>query len=111
MKIEHVNGCEVDTDILPDVDAMLMEESKKLHETFAKYNRQLCLIGEMKGSNDSTKCGCVFFHIGHPKMEKEESAINYDKFMRSIHNFVFGFTNGAYILGSNPNFEPPTSSL
>jgi hypothetical protein len=31
MKIEHITGTSVETDKLPDVDALLMEESQKLH--------------------------------------------------------------------------------
>jgi len=69
MKIEHLTGTSVDTDSLPDVDALLMEESKKLHALFSQYNRQLLLIGEMKASKTrSHQEGCSFFHI----MEKQE---------------------------------------
>jgi hypothetical protein len=64
MEIKHVNGKSVETDKLPDVDAILMEESQKLHAIFKKYNRQLFLVGEMKSREDSkTINGCVFFHV------------------------------------------------
>ena len=32
MKIDHASGTSVETDKLPDVDAILMEESQKLHQ-------------------------------------------------------------------------------
>ncbi len=54
MKIKHVDGREVDTDTLSDVDSLLMEKSKELHELFAMYNRQLFLVGEMRGHPSNT---------------------------------------------------------
>lgn len=64
MEIKHVTGTSVETDKLPDVDALLMEESKKLHTLFKQYNRQLFLVGEMRAKEEQpTIQGCVFFHV------------------------------------------------
>jgi|FAXJ01.1.fsa_nt_gi hypothetical protein len=77
MKIEHINGNTVDTDKLPDVDALLMEASKVLHEQFSRYNRQLFLVGEMKSTEDkSARNDCVFFHVGVPGSEKQPEEFN-----------------------------------
>ena len=76
MKFKHVDGRTVDTDKLPDVDALLMEESKKLYEQFLKYNRQLFLVGEMKGEEDTTAInGCAFFNPGTSCLTKDPEAM------------------------------------
>ena len=100
MKLEHVNGKSVETDKLPDVDALLMEESKKLHEQFAKYNRQLFLVGEMKSMEDKTPSnGCVFFHVGEPGIDKNPEVMQkavglyygrIDGYIRSMSNHSLG---------------------
>ena len=80
MKVEYVNGKSVDTDKLPDVDALLLEGSKELHALFVKYNRQLFLVGEMKSMEDKTASnGCVFFHVGNMNIEE-----NPEEFKKAI---------------------------
>ena len=76
MKIEHANGLSVETNELPDVDAILMEESQKIHALFKKYNRQMFLVGEMRGMNDKNfvNGGCVFFYI-MPELHGKTSVI------------------------------------
>jgi hypothetical protein len=100
MEIKHVNGNTVDTDKLPDVDALLMEASKELHSLFAKYNRQLFLVGEMKSTEDNpTSNGCMFFHLGALGLEKDPESIQkaagmyygrIDGYIRSMSNHTLG---------------------
>jgi hypothetical protein len=100
MKLEHVNGKTVETDKLPDVDALLMEASKGLHELFAKYNRQLFLVGEMKSTEDKPASnGCVFFHLGEPGIDKNPEVMQkavglyygrIDGYIRSMSNHSLG---------------------
>ena len=100
MEIKHADGKKVDTDKLPDVDALLMEESKKLHTLFKQYNRQLFLVGEMKGKEgQATIQGCVFFHIMpettpvDPREFRKASGIYWvrvDGYIRSMTNYQLG---------------------
>lgn len=100
MEITHVTGKTVDTDKLPDVDALLMEASKELHSLFAKYNRQLFLVGEMKSTEDKTATnGCSFFHLGAPELQKDPEAMQkaagmyygrLDGYIRGMSNHTLG---------------------
>lgn len=105
MKIEHVTGTSIETDTLPDVDAMLMEESKKLHALFAKYNRQLFIAGEMKPSETLTaKDGCVFFHVGPPEIKDnpDEFANAWNSYYSRLDRFIRGLSNGTLGIGRIP---------
>ncbi len=98
MKITHADGVIVDTDKLCDVDALLLEESAKLHKLFAKYNRQLLLLGEMKGSDEfnMNKSGTSFFHIMDPNVTvtPEVRDEKYNKYISRIHGFVQTISQG-----------------
>ena len=97
MEITHIDGRTVNTDELADVDAILMEESAKLHKLFAKYNRQLTLVGEMKGGKDG-RGSCCFFHLGQPEDSPEKMQENFDKYMSRLSWFVSGFSRGHYTI-------------
>ena len=92
MIIEHVNAKSVDTDKLPDVDAQLLEESKKLQELYAKYNRQLLMVTETRGSNETLSTECAFYHIGPLTMTKEESQNAHTKFIARIDDAIRGLS-------------------
>jgi hypothetical protein len=105
MKLEHTNGETVNTDNLPDVDALLMEASKALHEQFAKYNRQLLLVGEMKSTEDkSSSDGCVFFHVGEPGIEKNPEVFNkaIGRYYERINGYVRMMSNHSLGIGRIP---------
>ena len=105
MKIKHVTGTSVDTDTLPDVDALLMEESKKLHGLFAQYNRQLFLTGEMKPSEKITaQQGCVFFHIGSPGLQNspEEHGKAINIYYSRLDAHIKSLTGGQLGIGRIP---------
>lgn len=103
MEIKHLTGGVVDTDKLNDVDAILMEESAKLHKLFSQYNRQLFLIGEMKATKDtSTEEGCAFFHIDN-KISEDTSVVAkaFNRFIGRIDGFLRTFTRGQLIISKN----------
>jgi hypothetical protein len=110
MEINHLNGESVDTDKLGDVDAILMEESYKLHTLFAKYNRQLFLIGEMNATKDtSSEEGCAFFHVDN-KVSDDISVVakTFNKFVGRIDRFLRTFTRGQLFISQN--IVPPSES-
>ncbi len=120
MEIKHVNGEVVDTDKLSDVDAILMEESKKLHLLFQKYNRQLFLVGEMKGKEEAKFRGSVFFHI--MPLGPEGSTVDVEEYKKAAGIYwgrvdaqVRGMTNHQLGIGVipppqvQPWPEPPKS--
>ena len=105
MKVEHVTGTSVETNNLPDVDAHLMEESKKLHETFAKYNRQLFLVGEMKSTtNNVANSGCVFFHVGQKGIEDDAEAFKLaiGRYYGRIDGYIRSMSNQRLGIGQIP---------
>lgn len=105
MKITHTNGDGCDTNTLPDVDAMLMEKSKELHELFSTYNRQLLLVGEMKAADGkSSESGCAFFHVAKVGTPQEEIAKGYGKFWWRANGFILGMTEGNLCVA--PNIKP-----
>lgn len=100
MEIKHCGGTSVETDKLPDVDALLMEESKKLHGLFKQYNRQLFLVGEMKAKEQMPSIrGCVFFHImpESPEDPKKVDPEMYGKasgvYWGRVDGYIRGMTN------------------
>lgn len=100
MKITHVDGVTVDTDTLSDIDALLMEESKKLHELYAKYNRQLFLVGEMKNHPDSTaKQGGVFFHVADESSPEPVIVDAWNSFYWRLNCFIEKMSNGHLFIG------------
>lgn len=106
MEINHINGTGVDTDKLSDVDAILMEESAKLHKLFSKYDRQLTLIGEMKSTEGtSSEDGCSFFHIA--KSDDDELTIQkrFDRFVKRMDRFIRKFTHGSLFIAQYPPTE------
>ena len=95
MKITHVEGDIVETNNLPDVDAILMEESQKLFSLFKKYDRQLFLIGEMQGSEKQhPDRGCCFFHVmmfdsqDRPKIDEEKYKIKWNSYWSRINKYI-----------------------
>lgn len=113
MEINHLTGGGVDTDKLNDVDALLMEESAKLHKLFAQYNRQLFLIGEMKATKDtSAEEGCAFFHVDN-KMSDDVSVVakSFNRFVGRIDGFLRTFTRGQLFIAQNkfPTLPPSGS--
>ena len=101
MKIVHTDGSETDTDKLTDVDSLLMEESKKLFDLYKKYQRQVCIIGEVREYT-----GCSFYNIvakkdeienkETPDISRKASARFYysiDKFVRQISKNTMCLTN------------------
>jgi hypothetical protein len=105
MEITHANGKSVDTDKLPDVDALLMEGSKALHELFAKYNRQLFLIGEMKSTEDkSASNGCSFFHLCSKETSEDPEAMQkaVGAYYGRIDGYIRGMSNHSLGIGRIP---------
>ena len=105
MKLEYVNGKTVETDKLPDVDALLMEASKGLHELFAKYNRQLFLVGEMKSMEDKpASVGCVFFHLCTKETSENPEAMSkvVNAYYGRIDGYIRGMSNHALGIGRIP---------
>lgn len=98
MKIEHMDGSVTDTNKLPDLDAILLEESKKLHELFRSHNRQAFIAGDMKTKKDGVAKECVFFHIAQPLPEgvepdKEQMSKDLSAFYSRIDRLLRGMTN------------------
>lgn len=108
MEIKHVTGEVINTDNLSDVDALLMEESKKLHELFQKYNRQLFLVGEMKGAPDAQHRNSVFFHIMplNPEDPKKVDQAAYreasGRYWGRVDGYIRGMTNHQLGIGVIP---------
>ena len=92
----HNDGTVVDTDKLNDVDALLLEECKKLHLLFVQYNRQLFLVGDMKNgiSPETNKNGTIFFHVCPPTQSSEEISKNWHTYYWRINGFLDKITNG-----------------
>jgi hypothetical protein len=120
MEIKHVNGGSVETDNLSDVDAQLMEECQKLHALFKKYNRQLFLVGDMKGKEEAKFRGCVFFHImaedpeDPKKVDQEEYRKASGVYWGRVDGYIRGMTNHQLGIGVipppqvQPYPQPPT---
>lgn len=107
MEIRHLDGSTTNTNELADIDALLMEESKKLHELFAKYNRPMVLIGEMKPFTN-TRGGCVFFHFATEDSTLEQQQENFDKCIRNVDGFIRSITqNKLCITAIHPPSSPP----
>lgn len=105
MKVEHVTGATVDTDKLPDVDAMLMEASKELHGLFKKYNRQLFLVGEMKSTeNNPASTGCSFFHLCSKETSEDPVAMRkvVGNYYGRIDGYIRGMSNHSLGIGQIP---------
>ncbi len=105
MKIEHAGGSSVETNNLPDVDAILMEECQKLHALFSKYNRQLFLIGEMIAKEGLTaNNGCSFFHITTPENAKNPDVFNKDlnRYYGRIDGHIRGMSRQTLGIGRIP---------
>jgi len=115
MEITHINGKKIDTNALPDVDAILIEENKKLHELYAKYNRQLILLGDVKGSLEQvTTRGCAFFHIGDPSIINDTTKYGeaYSSIISKIDWFLRSISRDNLFVAKRISSEfPPTSSL
>jgi hypothetical protein len=105
MEITHLDGAKVNTDKLGDVDALLMEESAKLHKLFVQYNRQLLLVGEMKGlENNKTdaKFGTSFFHIAPLDSTQEVQIKQFTKYISRIHWLIYTISRGSLGIGKMP---------
>ena len=119
MKIDHAGGTSVETNNLPDVDAILMEECQKLYALFVKYNRQVFLVGEMIAKEGvPANVGCVFFHITTPEVAKDPDAFNatLNKYYGRLDGHIRGLSQQQLGIGRipppevqpYPSTEPPT---
>lgn len=96
MKFEAYNVPNpIDTDKLSDVDALLLEECKKLQELFIKYNRQLYISGEIKADESHTaKEGVNFIHVFHGEHSDEEKRRLFIEFYQRLHWGLSNQSNG-----------------
>lgn len=103
MEITHNSGDTVNTDKLSDVDALLMEESKKLYDLFHKYNRQLLLLGEMKSSEITTKeQGCSFFHVMPKTATPDEINKGFHMYFWRLDGFLRMISQGKMFIARPP---------
>lgn len=103
MEITHTTGEKINTDTLPDVEAMIMEKSEELRKLCADNHRHLLLIVDAKG----TKSRMTHFWSMKTKeeMTAKEYSESYNVFFDSINNFVKIFSRNTIALARVENSQ------
>jgi len=98
MKISHYDGSVSDTDKMNDVDALLVEKMKELHELHVKYGKQVVILSASGGKYGS----CHFHMIDEDKKHTEEAKNAFDSFMNRLDWFVLTFTGKRFSIAPMP---------
>jgi hypothetical protein len=105
MKITHVDGTSTDTDKLSDIDAHLLEECNKLYELFAKYNKQCCVVAEIRNPHAplGTSMTSMFFHIANADAPVEVINKKFGEYMVRLDNHVKMMSRGRLFIAQHPS--------
>lgn len=106
MKLKHVDGMEVDTDKLKDIDALLLEKAEELRQIASKANR-VCYIA-IDGNGDGGLTN--FWNLkSKDKPNSEDYYESINSLFRIMHRFVDASTRGT--CGIYPNSMIDKSKL
>lgn len=96
MKIDFTDGHCIDTDKLPDADALLLEETNKLRQLYEKYNRQLYLVAEIRAhANYNMDPGICFYNFGPDSLKDDHQKLRIEiaRCMARLNNCIRFTTN------------------
>ncbi len=107
MKIKHISGEELDTDKLPDVEAMAIEKVEEFRQFCLDNKVPFTLFVNPKGDNDHY---LAFWNFANREngysRETVESAVKVKvevrPILRIINNFIYDLSGGQVCLAQKP---------
>lgn len=123
MIIKHVPDAKTpvtDTDKLPDVEAMIMEQAEALRQLCFNACRQMILVVDAKG--EGTGNGCQFWNLKMPEMEgvvdgekisnnTEDRNKAYQNIFTMAHQFVMNLSQGKIGVVNLENYNAMIKTL
>ena len=106
MIIKHTDGVEVDTEKLPDIDALILERAEELRKLCESANRIFLLQIDTRGNQRLTS----FWNLkSGPDIHDAMASESFSKIAKGIHNYFMNSTNGN--LGLYPTHAVDSSKL
>ena len=105
MKITHITGETVDTDALPDTEAMVLEKVEEFRLFCLKNKVPFLMFVDPKGVNDSDYIAFWSFANRVNNYEgdgKEQKPVSLVPVLKTINAFVFNITQGDLHLAQFP---------
>ena len=105
MKITHITGETVDTDALPDTEAMVLEKVEEFRLFCLKNKVPFLMFVDPKGVNDSDYIAFWSFANRVNNYEgdgKQTVGVNIVPILKTINAFVFNATQGQLYLAQAP---------
>ena len=105
MKITHITGETVDTDALPDTEAMVLEKVEEFRLFCLKNKVPFLMFVDPKGVNDSDYIAFWSFANRVNNYEgdgKQTVGVNIVPILKTINAFVFNATQGELYLAEVP---------
>ena len=91
MIIKHIDGTEVDTDKLPDIDAQILEKTEELRKLCESANRIFLLQIDTKGKQQLTS----FWNFkSGTELTDEMMNKSFAKIAKATHNYFMSCSNG-----------------
>lgn len=105
MKITHITGETVDTDALPDTEAMVLEKVEEFRLFCLKNKVPFLMFVDPKGVNDSDYIAFWSFANRVNNYEgdgKQTVGVDIVPILKTINSFVFNATQGQLYLAQAP---------
>jgi len=105
MKIKHITGEILDTDTLPDVEAMVLEKVEEFRKFCFDNKVPFVIFIDPKGLDESNHISFWNFanrvnnYTGNSEGAKP---VNFTHVLKSINSFVYGVSNGRVCLAKIP---------
>ena len=90
MIIKHVDGTEVDTDKLPDIDAQILEKTEELRKLCESANRIFLLQIDTKGGQ---RLATFWNYKSGNEVNEEMAMISFAKIVNATHNYFMMCSN------------------
>jgi hypothetical protein len=91
MIIKHVDGTEIDTDKLPDIDAQIFEKTEELRKLCESANRIFLLQIDTKGGQRLTS---FWNYKSGTEINEEMLSMAFAKIAKATHNYFMSCSNG-----------------
>ena len=91
MIIKHIDGSEVDTDKLSDIDAQILEKTEELRKLCESANRIFLLQIDTKGNQRLTS---FWNYKSTPEINKEMLSMAFAKIANATHSYFMMCSNG-----------------
>jgi hypothetical protein len=100
---------ETNTNVLPDIDAMILEKCEELRKLCFDVNRQCVILVDAKGAKDGTTTSFWNMKMSSEDDFKDTHVLNkcYSNLCSMLQQFIHNISFGSLRISNNPSTTPP----